>query len=231
VRNVILSGGVAHDFPATSAALADVLGEVGFRSRVREDLESVLADLDGVGLVTVNLLRWRMETGRYAHLRGRWGLSLGEAAREALRAHVEGGGGLLAMHSAPICFDDWPQWEHLLGGAWIWGRSCHPPLGPVRVSVRTGAHPIVAGIGDFALTDEVYGFLRLRGDVVPLMTSPHGGADHPLLWAREVGRGRVVYDALGHHPESYDCPEHRAIVQRAAHWALGARPALRDRPM
>ena len=53
------------------------------------------------------------------------------------------------------------------------------------------------------------------------MSSPHGGTEHPLLWARTVGSGRVVYDALGHHVASYAVPEHRRIVQRAARWAAG----------
>ena len=52
------------------------------------------------------------------------------------------------------------------------------------------------------------------------MAAEHGGQRHPLLWAREVDGGRVVYDLLGHHVASYDSPTHRAIVARAALWAL-----------
>ncbi|MEU8250325.1 ThuA domain-containing protein [Nonomuraea sp. NPDC048916] len=224
---LILSGGVAHDFPASTATLADVLGEAGFEVTVTTDVEGACLGLAGdarpPALLVLNMLRWTMRVERYAHLRDEWSISLGQPARQALSGHVRRGGGLLAMHGASICFDDWPGWRDLLGGVWRWDRSSHPPLGgPVRVTVATGSHPIVDGIGDFDVVDEVYGFLDRTPDVRGLMSSPHGGADHPLLWAREVGAGRVVYDALGHDGRSYDAPEHRLIVQRSAAWASRA---------
>jgi hypothetical protein len=222
---VIVSGGVAHDFPATSAELVRVLDEAGLGATVDEDVESVLTGLGAAEqrpLVVLNLLRWTMRVERYSHLRDRWSISLSEDARAGLLAHVRSGGGLLAMHGASICFDDWPQWRALLGGIWRWDRSSHPPLGgSVHVAVATDRHPIIAGVGDFEVVDEVYGFLDRTEDVVGLMSSPHGGVEHPLLWARQFGDGRVAYDALGHHVASYAVPEHRRIVQRAARWAAG----------
>ncbi len=223
---VLVSGGVAHDFPATSAELARVLGEAGFVPTVTEDVEGALTGLAAPGsgarpLVVLNLLRWTMQVERYAHLRDQWSISLSPQARAGLAGHVAAGGGLLAMHGASICFDDWPQWRDLLGAAWRWDVSSHPPLdGPVDVRL-VDAHPIVAGLTDFRIVDEVYGFLDRADDVAGLLFSPHGGADHPLLWARRVGAGRVVYDALGHHVASYGVPEHREIVRRAARWAAG----------
>ena len=224
-RAVIVSGGVAHDFPATSAELVQVLAEAGVSATVEVDVEAVLTGLataEDSPLVVLNLLRWSMQVERYAHLRDEWSIALSPAARTGLLDHVRTGGGLLGLHGASICFDDWPEWRELLGGVWRWDRSAHPPLdGPVPVTVATDRHPIVAGIRDFEIVDEVYGFLDRTEDVVGLMSSPHGGTEHPLLWARTVGSGRVVYDALGHHVPSYAVPEHRRIVQRAARWAAG----------
>ncbi|MGZ4650631.1 MAG: ThuA domain-containing protein, partial [Kineosporiaceae bacterium] len=153
---VIVSGGVAHDFPATSAELARVLGEAGFAASVSEDVEAVLTGLPAAGagprpLVVLNLLRWTMQVERYAHLRDQWSISLSPQARAGLTGHVTAGGGLLAMHGASICFDDWPQWRELLGGMWRWDTSSHPPLdGPVDVRVAD-AHPIVARVPDFRI--------------------------------------------------------------------------------
>lgn len=221
LRNLILSGGVAHDFPASSARLAEVLDESGFDSSIREDVEAALTELVGFDLVTVNLLRWRMDdVERYADQRERWGISLSASARAGLLAFVHGGGGLLAMHGAPICFDDWPEWGELIGGRWVWGTSSHPPLDdPIEVTVHVDAHPVVAGSADFSILDEAYGFLHRSPDVRGLLYAHHGGAGHPLAWALHRGAGRVVYDALGHHPASYEPEEHRRIVRRAALWA------------
>src|SRR3954453_21399461 len=98
---VIVSGGVAHDFPATSAELAGVLGEAGLAATVEEDVEAALASLatpDGPPpLLVLNLLRWTMQVARYAHLREEWSISLSAGARAALAGHVRSGGGLLAL--------------------------------------------------------------------------------------------------------------------------------------
>lgn len=222
-RALILSGGVAHDFEATSSALTDVLAEVGFDAATSEDVDRELAALavGGPDLVVLNLLRWTMKVERYAAQRERWSISLSEDARAGLRGYVEAGGGLLGMHGASICFDDWPGWWDLLGAVWRWETSFHPPLdGPVPVEVTPGAqHPVVAGVSDFEVVDEAYGFLDVVDDVEPLLSTRHSGATHPLLWARPVGAGRVVYDALGHDVRSFSVPEHRQVVQQAVRWA------------
>lgn len=228
MRAVVLSGGLTHDFPATTARLAALLAEQGVGAEVHTDVDAALGALPGAALLVVNALRWTM-TGpgtpeRYRDLAGTEGASPSAAARDALAAHLAAGGGLLGMHTASICFDDWPGWGDALGGAWAWDRSHHPGIGPrVSVSVAAG-HPLVDGLDDFAVVDEVYSDLALRPGVEGLLAAPHPGTDaprHPLLWAREHGGGRVVYDALGHHPPSYDVPEHAEIVRRAIRWTTG----------
>lgn len=86
-----------------------------------------------------------------------------------------------------------------------------------------GEHPLTAGLDGFTLVDEVYDDLQLAPDITGLLSAPQPGtgAVQPLLWAREHGGGRVVHDALGHHPPSYDVPEHHEIVRRAIHWTTG----------
>jgi hypothetical protein len=223
---VVVSGGVAHDFPATSAELVRVLGEAGIAATVTDDVEAALTGLRRSGpppLLVLNLLRWTMQVQRYAHLRGQWSISLSAAARDALTGHVRDSGAPPALNPALIRVVDSAHWRYQLGGVWRSDSAFHPPLsGPVDVRVVPDGHPIVAGVPDFRIADEVYGFLDRTEDVTGLLFSPHGGTDHPLLWARSVGSGRVVYDALGHHVPSYQVPEHRLIVRRAALWALGA---------
>jgi type 1 glutamine amidotransferase len=97
----------------------------------------------------------------------------------------------------------------------------HPDYDRARIRVETDAHPIVAGIRDFEVDDERYSFLRVDPAVRGLAWHEHDGRRHPLLWAREHGPARVVYDALGHDAASYDSPEHRGIVARSARWLLG----------
>ena len=58
----------------------------------------------------------------------------------------------------------------------------------------------------------------LDGVIEPIAEHEEDGMRHPLIWAREVGASRVVYDALGHDTRSYDSPEHRELLTRALDW-------------
>ena len=44
-----------------------------------------------------------------------------------------------------------------------------------------------------------------------------------MIWAREHGAGRVVYDGLGHDSRSYDSPAHRDLLRRAVDWLTADR--------
>jgi hypothetical protein len=225
MRNLILSGGIFHAFDETSAALARLFAPLGFVSVVTDDVESGLRELagGGYGLLTVNALRWRMRGEKYDPYRAQWAFSLSAGGRAAIQRHLAAGGGVLGLHTACICFDDWADWPQLLGAGWIWGRSFHPPRGPVAVTIADPTHPLASGLRDFEVTDEVYGDLALATALAPLLRGralPEG-ATQPLAWARTVAGGRVVYDALGHDAASLAQPQHARFLCRAAAWSSG----------
>lgn len=228
MRAVVLSGGLTHDFPATTACLRDLLEAADLEVSVHTDVDDAFAALHAADLLVVNALRWTM-TGpgvpdRYRDLAGEWAASPSPASRAALGEHLAGGGGVLGMHTASICFDDWPEWGEALGGSWAWGRSGHPPLGPPIRVCAAAPGPLIGDLETFDVVDEVYGDLDLQPDVTGLLhaTHPDSPAEaHPVLWSREHRGGRVVYDALGHHPPSYAVPAHRAVLRRAIRWLTG----------
>lgn len=222
--NLVISGGPLHDFAASTAVLVDALGQVGVRSCViddpRDGLRSLVEQPGQWDMVTVNALAWRAEAERHAHLRENWAFTLHDDEARAIDRHVRSGGGLLACHAAVICFDADPRWAACVGATWNWDRSMHPPLGEVLVEPTDAAagHPITRDVDAFCTVDEVYGFLDVAPDVEALLTSRHGGATHPVLWARSVGRGRVVTDLLGHDAVAMGQPVHRELLGRAARW-------------
>ena len=235
IRNLLLSGGPLHDFDATSSAIATLLatGDGGaIETTIVDDPTDAFAQLCAGStpgtpvwnLLTVNALHWRMEADRYTHLRERDAFELSGADGEMISAFVHDGGGLLAVHTAVICFDAEPHWRALIGAPWNWERSSHPPVGEVCVQVTAVGrrHPITAGIEPFCIVDELYGFLDDADDIEPLLTATLDGTVHPLLWAGAAGAGRVVTDLLGHGVESIAHPVHRTILQRAAAWTLEA---------
>jgi type 1 glutamine amidotransferase len=54
------------------------------------------------------------------------------------------------------------------------------------------------------------------------------GADHPLVWCREQGAGRVFYTALGHTSEAYHDPDFLAHLRGGIKWAAGHSQGTRD---
>lgn len=224
-RALVLAGGLNHGYAQACESVVELIENAGVACQVIEEPAEV-SRLDH-DLFVVGALWFTMSLDRYEAVRDEWARTLPDPARDAIEAHVAAGRPILGLHTASICFDDWPRWGELLGGAWNWDRSCHPPLSddPVTVTVTDPDHPLTEGVGDFDIVDEVYGFLDLQPDVVALMTSPHSGADHPLLWARTLPSGsRVVYDALGHDRRSVGHPTHREILRRSVDWVMGTLP-------
>ncbi len=230
---MIFTGGISHPFDEAAPALGAIVAEAGFTPVVSLDLGEVVERISAEprALLVIYALRWSMtQHEKYAPDRARWSLALPQAARQAIAGHVAAGGGLLGVHTASICFDDWPQWGDVLGGAWVWGRSHHPPLGPVTVSVAA-EHPLTCGLPDFALTDEAYSELEVRpGVAVAATVQAPGGRPQPALWTHHYGDGRVVYDSLGHDAASLNEATHRQILKRAARWAAAGGPSRPDEP-
>ncbi len=234
-RNLLLSGGPLHDFAATGDQLVRILSDESIDTVRVEHPDAAFAlvrasldgEIDPFDMVTVAALRWRMELARHEPHRSTWAYDVRPEDLTLLDEFVRSGGGLLALHTAVICFDGDPLWRGLCGAVWDWNASRHPTLGPaeIRVTPAGRVDPIVGDIDDFVIEDEIYGFLDDEGSDCALLTSRHHNRDHPVLWARRVGAGRVVVDLLGHGTASFDHGTHRDILRRAAAWLLDRRPA------
>ena len=218
-RNLILTGGIQHDFAAAAIALARCLEPAGVTSTISEDFDGYWQRIAAgeFELVTIYALRWRMtQRAKYAPHRARWAYELPDLGRNALVTHVQRGGGLLGLHTAALCFDTWDAWPQLLGAGWQWDASHHPDVGPMQVESTAATHPITMGIKPFATVDETYHQLDVRTAAPALLSS----MNQPLLWAHEFGAGRVVYDALGHDAAAVTQQEHARVLRRCAAWLL-----------
>jgi len=228
--NLLLMSGFNHDFPATSAAMARLLSDLGVDTEITDDINGALSSGRHYDLLTVNALRFTMDEDRFADRRAEFGLHLTDAAKAGILDHLSRGAPLLGMHTASICFDDFPQWGEILGGYWDWNISWHPPRGPIDVFTgQDDGNPISDGLPGFSVTDEVYHDLILQPDVRGLMTgTAAGGPPHPVMWTRTWRNARVAYDALGHDVTSIGNPVHATLIRRLAQWLLG-RPAAEIR--
>ena len=158
--------------------------------------------------------------------------------RAAFRAFVENGGGYVGIHAAGD--DSHKAWDwyvkEMIGTNFI-GHPMDPQFQKAVVTVEDGKHPATRHLGGtWARTDEWYSFDKSpRGGAFNILatldegsyrqvgmfgTDLKMGKDHPIVWWRCVGKGRVLYSGLGHTAESYAEPEYRQMLTGALSWSL-----------
>lgn len=209
--------GKFHDHAATSQRIAEILREIDIDARIRSFRPRYIreTDLDTADLVILNV----------AH-----GLPGPDDADDAAWAdawqtidtYVRRGGPLMLRHLSSAIFAHDPVWKHRIGGVWLPGTSMHPPISDAIVTVKANAHPIVAGLSDFPIYDEMYSYLQIDPAITVLATHMFEGVEHPLAWATEAAGNRVVYDAIGHGVEAFDAEGAVRLLQREALWLINA---------
>ena len=214
MKGLLLSGGIHHPFAETSVVVAGLLRGIGVgcdTHGVRDGLDRLAAER--FDLLVVNALAFSMtQHEKYAPLRAEHAFAATEADRAALCGHVARGGGLLGLHTAAICFDGWDGWCDLLGAAWVWGASYHPPVVDLEVSGPDGTGTV---------RDELYCDLALARGATVVATATDGVEAQPVL----VTHGRASYLALGHDRASVEAPAYAPLLRRAAAHALGREAA------
>jgi type 1 glutamine amidotransferase len=145
------------------------------------------------------------------------------------------GKGFIGIHSAAITFVSWPEYGRMLGGYFDghpWGTFEAPLV------VEDAAFP---GMGHlqhhFVVKDEIYQIKDFSRENVRVLLRLDAGkvdltkrgvrrkdGDFAVIWAREYGKGRVMYNGLGHTEEAWDRPELQRMWLEMVPWAMGIIP-------
>ena len=148
--------------------------------------------------------------------------------QQALAEMVAAGKGAVAVHGANIMGWDgdkiaeaWKPLFKLFGSHYVSHGPGHHE-GYHQVDVIAPEHPIMQGVSTFKLFDEYYEFNQHDDDIEVLATRTRAdGTKCPIVYTRNVGKGRVVYVALGHDMRSWGEPPARQILRQALRWASG----------
>ena len=149
------------------------------------------------------------------------------AQQEAFERYVRGGGGYVGVHSAADTEYDWPWYGELVG---TYFRS-HPAVQRAAIDVLAREASTARLPRRWVRTDEWYSFRSSPGTRVRVLArldeSSYDpgvtamGADHPIAWAHEVGKGRSWYTGGGHTSEAYAEPLFRAHLLGGILYAAG----------
>ncbi|MGH9314109.1 MAG: ThuA domain-containing protein [Vicinamibacterales bacterium] len=159
-------------------------------------------------------------------------LPIDEAQKKALVEFVRSGRGFVGIHSATDTFYKWPEYLELIGGYF----DGHPWHQEVTVRVDDPTHPATAQLpAAFTISDEIYQFRAWSRDRVRVLLSldpasvdltkkgvHRADKDFALAWAREFGRGRMFYTALGHEAAVWRDPRFQQHLAGGIQWATGS---------
>jgi uncharacterized protein len=145
------------------------------------------------------------------------------------------GKGFIGIHSAAITFLSWPEYGRMLGGYFDghpWGEFDAPLV------VEDPDFPGMKHLpGAFTMKDEIYQIKDYSRENVRVLMSLDAGrvdlskksvhrkdGDFAVIWAREYGKGRVLYNGLGHAREVWDRDDIQKMWLDAVQWSMGIIP-------
>ncbi len=156
---------------------------------------------------------------------------LSEAQEEAFQRYIEHGGGYVGIHAASDTEYDWPWYGETLLGTWFNNHPNFPNVRNADVIIEQPDHPATRGLpAKWNRDDEWYNFKSNPRDnpsitvLASLDESSYDAGDgamgdHPIIWCREINKGRMLYSGLGHTSGAFSDTSYQIHLIGAVHWA------------
>jgi type 1 glutamine amidotransferase len=163
-------------------------------------------------------------------------LDMSDAQKADLLSFIrEDGKGFMGIHSATDCFYKWAEYGEMIGGYF----DQHPwNTFEAPLVVEDPSFPGMQYLPRaFTMRDEIYqvkDFSRERVRVLLTLDASKLDLKNPrvhrtdndfaVIWARNYGKGRVLYNGLGHPEAVWDRPEIQKMVVEHVKWVMGLVP-------
>jgi uncharacterized protein len=213
---IVWGGWDGHEPDKVARLFEEILKAEGFQVEVSDTLDA-FADASKLAALNLIVPIWTM------------GEIKGEQREPVTTAVREHGVGIAGCHGG-MCdsFRNDTEWQFMTGGQWV----AHPGNDGVRYMVRIDReknHEITAGLPDFEVVSEQYYLHTDPGNQVLAYTEfPTSGVEGPhaenpcrmpQVWTKMYGKGRVFYNALGHHRDVLEADAPRELMRRGFLWA------------
>lgn len=151
-----------------------------------------------------------------------------EEQKDAFIEMLNKGKGLVFLHHSIASYQDWDEFINILGARYYLAptlvdgdtvpASTYKDNQDVHVKILDTKHPIVKGLEDFQIHEEVYGLYQVIPDVHPLISSNHPDSGEYQVWTNTFGESRIVYIQFGHDNNAYSNPNFRKLLRQALEW-------------
>ena len=140
---------------------------------------------------------------------------------DAFKKFIESGKSYLAIHAGLVSFLNQPEYEQMIGGRFI----AHEDIKTILVSAynantrvgqveQTPTHSIMEDIEDFKTLDELY-IMDFNRDDIEVIARAEA---HPIMWTREMGKGKIVGFTLGHFEHSHTNDGFQRMLRNSVLW-------------
>jgi len=140
------------------------------------------------------------------------------------------GKGLVVWHHAYCSYDDWPEYQTIIGGryyhrAWtdddgvLHQRSRYKHDVQLTVNIADANHPITKNLQGFDIIDEAYGNGVINPGVHILLTVDHPDCTPAVAWTNNYGNSKVVTILLGHDNLAWTNPNFVKLLTQAIVWS------------
>jgi hypothetical protein len=150
-----------------------------------------------------------------------------ERQKEAYLQLLGRGVGMVFLHHSLVSYQDWPEFERIIGGKYHLEesqgqvKSTYQHDVDFEIEIMTGddRHPVTEGLTSFMIHDEVYGSFSVVEGVEPLLRTGHPESTPTIGWAHVYKNSKVVYLQPGHDHYAYENENYRQLVRQAIEWA------------
>lgn len=218
--------------PAATAMLAELAEKNGWHIYQTENA----ATHNAKDLARFDVVVWNNTSGDI----------LTDEQRESFKSWLLAGGKWLGLHAAggDISYD-WSWFPDTLIGAQFIGHTMSPHLQDASVVVAEPSELTAHLQQPWVVNqEEWYGFDRNPRDTGSTIllaldessydttetfsTDSSMPGEHPIAWMHKVGKGTVIYSAIGHTAETYALPAYREFISRAINYL--AEPTQQNKP-
>jgi uncharacterized protein len=154
--------------------------------------------------------------------------SISEAEKSAYLKLANQGKPLLFLHHSIASYQDWPEFEKILGGKYVEkGRGVpveeqsnyeHDVWVYTKVENFT---PVTAGLSEPRFFDEVYGNVRISENVFPLLKTRHPKSMEIVAWENRYLNSKILYLQPGHDYRTYQNEEYRKLLLQSIKYLAG----------